>query len=215
MEETNPQARTRVLLSLLAVIVAAAALRLFLLAGPQTELEADEAIVGLMARHILHGERPLFYYMQPYMGSLEAYLIAALFALFGSSTFVLKLVPMLGALLFVALLFVTGYRLRGLTAAIIAGLFGALPPAFLAIWSLKARGGYIEILVMGQLLILMTMDLGKRGEIGWGRGFLIGAIAGLGLWTNPLIAVYLIPVAEELRGRTCLEQPRQDRKADA
>jgi hypothetical protein len=195
VERTNPRPRTRVLLSLLAILVAAAALRLFLLAGPQTELEADESIVGLMARHILRGEWPLFYYMQPYMGSLEAYLVAGVFALVGSSTLALKLVPMIGALLFVALLFATGYRLGGLTAAVVAGLFGALPPAFLAIWSLKARGGYIEILVMGQLLILMAMDFGKRRQIGRGRGFLMGLIAGLGLWTNPLIAVYLIPIA--------------------
>ncbi len=195
MDKTNPQARTKVLLSLLAILAVAAALRLLLLAGPQTELEADEAIVGLMARHILRGEWPLFYYMQPYMGSLEAYLVAGVFAVAGSSTFALKLVPMLGGLLFVALLFATGYRLGGLAAAIVAGLFGALPPAFLAIWSLKARGGYIEVLVMGQLLILMAMDFGKRQQVGRGRGFLMGVIAGLGLWTNPLISVYLIPIA--------------------
>ena len=90
------------------------------MAGPQTELEGDEAIVGLMGRHILRGEWPLFYYMQPYMGSLEAYLVAGVFALVGSSTFALKLVPMLGALLYVGLLFATGYRLGVLTAAVVS-----------------------------------------------------------------------------------------------
>lgn len=195
MHRAVTSARTKTLLALLAILLAALALRLFLLAGPQTELEGDEAIVGLMGRHILRGEWPLFYYMQPYMGSLEAYLVAGVFALVGSSTFALKLVPMLGALLYVGLLFATGYRLGGLTAAVVSGVFAAVPPAFLAVWSLKARGGYIEILVIGQLLILLAMHLGKRGRVGPRGGFLLGLVSGLGLWTNPLIVVYLIPVA--------------------
>jgi hypothetical protein len=33
---------------------------------------SDEAIVGLMARHMLQGERPLFFYGQAYLGSLDA-----------------------------------------------------------------------------------------------------------------------------------------------
>ncbi|MGI5835720.1 MAG: hypothetical protein ACOX87_04400 [Chloroflexota bacterium] len=170
-------------------------LRLFLLSGPQTELEADEAIVGLMARHILQGERPIFYWMQPYMGSLEAYLVAGVFALAGSSTFALKSVPLAFALLFVALVFVTGFRIGGLKVAIASGLYIAVPPAFLALWSLKARGGYIEILVIGQLMILIALEMAKAQRANLGLGVSLGLLAGLGLWINPLIAVYIIPIA--------------------
>lgn len=187
------------------LLVAALALRLFLLAGPQTELEADEAIVGLMGRHILEGERPIFYYMQSYLGSLEAYLVAGSFALLGSSTFALKLVPLVAALIFVGLVFATGYRVGGLAAAVVSGLYVAAPPAFLALWSLKARGGYIEVLVIGQLLILLAIGAGKQRSLGPGRGALIGFLAGLGVWTNPLVGVYLVPIALylalALRGR--------------
>lgn len=177
-----------------AVLLLAGALRLFLLAGPQTELEADEAIVGLMGRHILQGERPVFYYMQPYMGSLEAYLAAALFSVAGSSTFVLKLVPLSAALLFTGLVFATGYRLGGLAAAFVSGLYVALPPAFLALWSLKARGGYVEILVLGQFVILLAMAVAERRAVRPWEGAALGLLAGLGVWTNPLIGVYLVPV---------------------
>ncbi len=176
------------------VLLAALGLRLALLVGPQTELEADEAIVGLMARHILQGERPIFYYMQPYMGSLEAYLAACSFALFGSSTFSLKLVPLLASLLFVVLVFATGYRLGGLVSAAVSGLYVAVPPAFLALWSLKARGGYIETLVVGQLLIVIALEIGKRRSMGLKSGLVLGFLAGLGLWVNPLVGVYLVPV---------------------
>ncbi len=183
------------LLSLLSILLVALALRLYLLAGPQTELEGDEAIVGLMARHILQGERPVFYYMQPYMGSLEAYLAAAIFAVAGSSTFALKLVPLAAALVFTALVFATGYRVGGLAAAILSGLYVAVPPAFLALWSLKARGGYVEILALGQLMILLTLRIGKRRSVLLWEASLLGFLAGLGLWTNPLIGVYLVPIA--------------------
>ena len=46
----------------------------------------DEATVGLVAKHILHGENfPVFFYRQTYMGSLNGiHLVPALFA-FGPS----------------------------------------------------------------------------------------------------------------------------------
>ncbi|HZK66410.1 MAG TPA: hypothetical protein VFD42_02545, partial [Chloroflexota bacterium] len=62
--------------TLLAVLLLALGFRLLVLLSPHGEMEADEAIVGIMGLHILQGERPAFYYMQPYMGSLEAYLAA-------------------------------------------------------------------------------------------------------------------------------------------
>ena len=41
-------------------------------------LDPDEAVVALMAKHIREGrERPVFYYGQPYLGAMEAYLVAA------------------------------------------------------------------------------------------------------------------------------------------
>ena len=51
----------------------------------------DTSTVGLMGIHILEGERPLFYYGQNYMGALEAYVAAVMFALFGVSTTSLSL----------------------------------------------------------------------------------------------------------------------------
>ena len=55
------------------------ALRLAVIASPLGEIDGDEAVVGLMARHIAFlGERPVFYYGQPYLGSLEAFSAAPL-----------------------------------------------------------------------------------------------------------------------------------------
>ena len=183
--KNSPHTRVVALLALSAVLLAALALRLYLLAGPQTELEGDEAIVGLMARHILQGERPLFYYMQPYMGSLEAYLAAGVFALLGSSTLALRLVPLAAALLFTSLVFATGYRIGGLAAAVLSAAYVAVPPAFLALWSLKARGGYIEILALGQLLILLALRIGKRRSVLLWEAALLGLLSGVGALDQP------------------------------
>jgi hypothetical protein len=55
---------------LLAVIA-----RVWLIVHTNGVIAGDEAEVGLQAEHILHGEHPIYYYGQPYMGSLQMYFI--------------------------------------------------------------------------------------------------------------------------------------------
>lgn len=69
-----------------ALLIGAAILRIDFIRASGFVIDADEAIVGLMANHILHGgELPVFYYGQHYMGSLEPLCAALMFWLFGSS----------------------------------------------------------------------------------------------------------------------------------
>lgn len=73
---------------LTAFVLAALILRMHLLVGSDFVIDSDEAIVGLMARHIRAGMGiPIFYYGQPYMGSLEALLAAGSFLLFWGEQF--------------------------------------------------------------------------------------------------------------------------------
>src|SRR5438093_4482544 len=95
-------------------LVIALALRLAVIASPLGELDGDEAVVGLMARHIAFlGDRPVFYYGQPYLGSLEAFSVAPLFRLLGSNTVLLKLVPTAYSLGFLALSAILAKRVFG------------------------------------------------------------------------------------------------------
>ena len=65
-------------------VVAGIALRVWLLRLPTGVLDSDEAIVGLMARHMLHQhEFTTFYWGQNYGGSLTAVVMAAVFAVSG------------------------------------------------------------------------------------------------------------------------------------
>src|SRR5437667_9934818 len=99
-------------LGLAVALLVGMALRLAVIASPLGELDGDEAVVGLMARHIAFlGERPVFYYGQPYLGSLEAFSTAPLFVLFDSSTLGLKLVPTAYSLGFLALSALVARRL--------------------------------------------------------------------------------------------------------
>src|SRR5579884_4378047 len=85
------------------LIVAATIMRLVFtgLGGPLTN--SDEDTIGVMALHIAyHGEHPIFFYGQNYMGPLEAYLGAGLFHLFGASLFTLRLGMVLCFALFLA-----------------------------------------------------------------------------------------------------------------
>ncbi|MBV9168690.1 MAG: glycosyltransferase family 39 protein, partial [Chloroflexi bacterium] len=168
------------------------ALRLAILASPLGEIDGDEAVVGLMARHIaFSSERPVFYWGQPYLGSLEAFSAAPLFALFDSSTPLLKLVPIVYSLGFLLLNVLLARRLFGTPPALATGVYLALPPSMWAVWSTKARGGYAEVLFLGQALLLTSLYLAERHSAR--LALLWGAIAGVAIWTHLLAAVYVVP----------------------
>ena len=85
--------RARPLLFGLGVIALAYLTRLPQLLSPQLALDGDEAIAGLMARHLLAGdELPLFFYGQSYGLSVPATLsVAGAFAALGATPLALKL----------------------------------------------------------------------------------------------------------------------------
>ena len=76
---------------LLAILV-----RVWLIVHTHGVMAGDEMEVGLQAEHILRGERPVYYFGQPYMGSLEAYLAAFIFLFTGPAVWAMRLetIPM-------------------------------------------------------------------------------------------------------------------------
>ncbi|MEA2625089.1 MAG: hypothetical protein QOD06_1134 [Candidatus Binatota bacterium] len=183
-------------LALLAIFTAAIAVRLFVLfRGGGPILDADEAVVGLMARHIAGGRAfPLYYYGQNYLGALEAWCAAAVFAVVGPSATALRAVPFAFSLVALFLVYRLGERCYGVRAGLLAALLFAVPPSGLAIWSLKARGGFIELVAIGTGVLVAAESLFFRG--GDRRtAFALGALLGLGWWVNQQILYYALPVA--------------------
>ncbi|MFQ5667576.1 MAG: hypothetical protein ACE5I7_14285, partial [Candidatus Binatia bacterium] len=95
---------------------------------------AAEGLMGLMARHIVEGARPLFFYGQYYLGTFEAYVAAGLFAVAGSSMTTLRLVPTAFALSWIPLTGIMASKLYGRRAGCLAAALIALPSPFAFEW---------------------------------------------------------------------------------
>jgi hypothetical protein len=77
------------------VAIAFVAFRLPLLLNPGA-INSDGAIYGLQARHVLDGEWSRFLWGAPYQGTIDVMMIAAIYAIAGSSMFATMLAPVLG-----------------------------------------------------------------------------------------------------------------------
>ncbi|MFN8392427.1 MAG: hypothetical protein U0136_19195 [Bdellovibrionota bacterium] len=159
-------------------------------------IDADEAIVGLMAKHILEGHPiPVFYYGQNYMGSFEPILVSILFKFFGVSNVALKAVPLIFSLLLIPLAYSIGRHLGGKQTARFAAVLMTIPPAALTIWSAKARGGFIELVFIGALATLVCIRWLKQRDCSLTGTITMGLLLGFGWWVNNQIIFFMIPLA--------------------
>ncbi len=189
----------------------AAGLKIVLLALDVLPFNADEAVVALMARHILGGERPVFFYGQAYLGSLDAWLVAGAFLLFGQTVLAVRVVQgglYLGA---VATAYLLGLRVFADRWTATAAVFLlAVPTALATLYTTATLGGYGETLLIGNVLLLWTIRL-REGIAGTGTArekhatrshstrshvewLLFGVLAGFGFWAFGLLGVYLAPI---------------------
>ena len=164
--------------SVAALVLARAAI--FLL-SPEAYFDSDQAIVGLMAKHLSELRAfPVFFYGQTYMLGVEAWLAAPLFAVFGASPAVLK-VPLLAMNLAVALLLVGIFqrelKLTALQAAAVSLPF-ILPSAGLSAELMNANGGSLEPFLYVILLWIVRP-----------RAWLLGLVFGIG-FLNREFTVY-------------------------
>jgi 4-amino-4-deoxy-L-arabinose transferase-like glycosyltransferase len=180
-------------------LIAAAGFKFALLSLNRVPFNADEAVVALMARHILQGEQPIFFYGQAYMGSLDAFLVAAGFRLFGDHVWVIRLVQ---ALLYLGTLITTAALGRRAFAsrrvAVLAVLLLAIPTVNVTLYTTASLGGYGEALLLGNLILLVALQMERAWQDGCqGRllaaACLWGFLAGLGLWAFGLTLIYSLP----------------------
>ncbi len=135
--------------------VAGIALRIYILTGPLGMLESDEAVAGLIARHMLEGEVTPLYWLSPYGGTLESAVAAAVFAIVGSSVLALKLTT-LGVFVAAAILtWRVGIRTVGPRAALLGTALFWVSPAFLVWWTTKARAYYGMGVLLGLVVLLL------------------------------------------------------------
>ncbi|MCX6027398.1 MAG: hypothetical protein NTY23_14265 [Chloroflexi bacterium] len=180
-------------LGLVAALVVALALKLSLLLANALPFNSDEAVVALMAQHILRGERPLFFYGQAYMGSLDAYLVAGGFALFGQEVWVVRAVQVVLYLATLGLVYIFVWRaFRSPRMAAMAALLMALPSVNQTLYTTVSLGGYGEALLIGALTMLLSLPPAS-GRVGPLRSLVLGLLLGIGLWVFPLSLTMSLP----------------------
>ncbi len=180
-------------------LVLALAVRAYFLVQSNGMMEGDEAILGIQAERILHGARPIYMYGQAYMASWDAYLAAPLIALFGPSGAILHVVTLLESLLLIPLFGALATRMfRTERARFPAMLLAAIPPVYVGVVELHFWGGYIETLILGTALLLVTLRIADRWALhqptSW-LWLLAGLLTGVGWWIDPLIIYYLLACA--------------------
>jgi hypothetical protein len=160
--------------------------------------DSDQAIFGLMAKHIAAGRAfPLFMYGTNYILAVEAWLAAAVFAVAGASVAALKLPLLLMNAAIAVLLFVLLEREAGLRPryALVASLFFILVPPGTATELLAPIGGNVE-----PLLYVLLLWLARR------RPVLFGLILGVGFLQREFtiygaVAVVVVELISGNRGR--------------
>lgn len=186
---------TRLIGIALGLAVLAAALKLILLKLDVFPFNADEAIVALMARHILAGRIPVFFYGQAYMGSLDAVLVAAAFRMLGESVLAIRTIQTVLYSATVATAVYLAWKIHGrLWLAFAAGLLLAIPTVNTTLYTTVSLGGYGEAILIGNLLMLAAWAIWQKPErqaayLAW------GFLAGLGIWAFGLVLVFVVPTA--------------------
>ncbi len=189
----------------LGVVALGSGIRLALISLGWPHTNFDEGTIGEMAMNIaFHGEHPAFFYGQAYMGSLQAYLGAAFFHLFGVSLFSLRLGTVLLNTLFLVSMYLLGRLLYPPKMALLSTLLLALAAVIVYYREIQAIGGYPETLLFGSLLFVLAswLALTARPELtpssrrlgllrllafaAWGM------VVGLGLWSDLLILPFVL-----------------------
>jgi len=188
-------------------LLAALIIRVWLTVRTHGTLDGDEALLGIQAEHILQGEHPIYFYGIPYFGSLEAYVAALLFALFGPSVAALRAETTAFSLLLVC----TTWWLASLLAkaarlplsasrcfTFVAALVAAIPPVYDGIVELRTGGGWIESFILMLLLLISVHRLTSRWHddashreltLRWAG---VGFIVGFSMWIYPLVSIAIL-----------------------
>ena len=192
----------------LPLIMAAAAVlvRLPFLVQSEAFFNSDEALEGLMARHIR--ELPIFFWGQGYKGVPEVYLTAIAFATFGAGVVQIKAVTMAIWCGAVAVSTRLGQRWYGDIGGAVTGALLVLGPPSVVYWSLSgsAEVAWLTLTFSGVLLAY------QRSVDDPGRPISPIVMFGCGaaLWVHPIAAAFIggLAVTAALRSRRWRERGR-------
>jgi 4-amino-4-deoxy-L-arabinose transferase-like glycosyltransferase len=177
-------------LPFLLILAGTAILRFVILFVSQTHVTSDEAIIGLMAKHIVEGRYfPFYFYGISYNASCawEAYLAVVPFAIAGVSVVALKIPTVLLSLVCLTLFYLMATRLYSIRVATLASLIFALWPGLLK-WHFQPRGYAFYFLFIPALVILfLIIEKEERRRVR--DFFLFGLACGIAFWSMELLLI--------------------------
>lgn len=176
-----------------AALAVGTAIRLWLLY--HLPFTSDEAVVGLMARRISHGQMFTFYWGQSY-GGVEPYLLVVWSAVVGSGPVALNALPVVLSAVAAVLagritLRMVDPSFRFVAWAVAAALW--VWPDVVAYNSARELGFRGVTVVAGLAAVLLAMRVRTRPTIPDAVG--LGLALGIGWWSSPEIVYFAVPVA--------------------
>jgi len=199
-EMVNRKNPNRYILHILLVVLISVVIRWIFIILNKVPFNSDEAIVGLMANHILKGENPTFFYGQAYMGSLDGYIVAGFFALLGNSITAIRISQSILFVLFMVASYYLAYllfksRKAALTTIIILG--GS--PVNFFLYTTVTLGGYIEALLIGICILILGYKIEENVDFGVKNTtalkvqfFMLGLFVGAGIWVLGMTLIFCI-----------------------
>jgi hypothetical protein len=196
--EATARERTRMsrraLVGIAVIAALGLAVRLWMMTGRLGAIDSDEAITGLMARHLLHGEFRAFMWRINYQGTIGTFPVALSLQLLGTNRFALELPYLLMSAGAAVLIWRVGSRfLQPFQAAFAALAFWIWPAIYVWI-GIKPLIFYVPTLVLGLGMMLCALRAveGRRGWLDWAG---MGLLAGAAWWTSPNISYFIVPTA--------------------
>jgi hypothetical protein len=159
------------------------------------QLTSDEAVPGLMARHILTThELPVFFWGQDYFGATESYLIAGMFALFGAWPWLLFVPALLASLALIPLAFSLANELGPRPAGLIAAVPMTIAPPLLARGLVSSGGGFSLgfALMFAALLCAINVRTSCGARFRWLSLFALSAGFAMWIWQPAVISLLVV-----------------------
>lgn len=189
-KENNTGIPAQVLGAFVLVILLAIAVQLWVALKWSGSFDSDEAIIGLMSRHILEGNIPIYFYGQHYLGSLDAILAAPFLHIFGSSVLTLRISCIVLFGLFLILHAILVAHLWNRPTALVSLLLIALPSWRILWFSHRPNIALGLTFLLGTLAFLLALYIIQRDRHRFALLGILGCVLGLGAWVHPITLIY-------------------------
>lgn len=157
----------------------------------KAELNADEAVVGLLADSFRHGRPAAFYPGQEYGGTLEAALVAGMQAVFGRTFFALRILAFVESVTAIYVVARLARRSGGAVAFAVAAM-AVWPLGFVA-YSVRELMFYNAGLLLGCGVWWLALTTPPSEARRFGRYALVGLLSGVAFWVTIQTATIILP----------------------